>query len=261
MPVENGSRLTSHYSNARNLRGTTKAHWGTDFGGITPGKSSHVYAVADGVVTQAKGPSLPYRSGPALVIDHLDGGSTYYGHVRNVRVSKGQRVRRGDVIAETWHTGIPLEWGIHLHLERWTRSGDPSTHVNPLDYLEKHGWVIENGRLYDRQPATIVQHSAPVIVEKEIDMANSQVRYYNHALRKEQEITLSDATYNISLGISNARREIAKVGATQTAMETVIKELASESDMDSTTLIDEIHRAVAAYVPEEITIPLSGGAN
>lgn len=153
MPVQDGCRLTSPYTTARTLRGSTRPHSGSDFGGITPGRTSPIKAPADGVVFLAGGPALPGRSGPPLAMRHADGTATYWGHSRDMQVKVGQRVRRTDVLAETWHTGIPLAWGIHAHVENWADWRNHLTHRDPMPWLAANGWgtIRRDGatRLYD----------------------------------------------------------------------------------------------------------------
>lgn len=152
MPVQDGSRLTSPYNPARTLRGVTNPHSGTDWGGIVSGQSTPVYAPTGGTIRRAGGSPYPYRSGAPLVLDTDGGGSWYMGHTRNYKVKPGQRVRRGQRLADTWHTGLPAAWGVHLHGERWTRTGDHTSHTDPLAWLAAHGWGMDGGtpnRLYD----------------------------------------------------------------------------------------------------------------
>lgn len=152
MPVQDGCRLTSPYNLARTLRGVTNPHWGADWGGIVSGQSTPVYAPTGGTIRRAGGSPYPYRSGAPLVLDTDGGGSWYMGHTRNYKVKPGQRVARGQRLADTWHTGIPAAWGVHLHGERWTRTGDHTSHTDPLAWLASHGWGMDGGtpnRLYD----------------------------------------------------------------------------------------------------------------
>lgn len=146
MPVEDRSRFTSAFGK-RDIDNGPRDHWGVDFGGPTPGQSVLVKAAADGVVEWIKG--IPLRSGPAIGIKHPDGTLTAYLHTRHHKVRPGQKVKRGDTIAETWHTGIPLSNGIHLHFEWWDDYRDHRSVFNPLDRLAQYGWVIKGGRMHD----------------------------------------------------------------------------------------------------------------
>ncbi|VXA92138.1 M23 family metallopeptidase [Citricoccus sp. K5] len=146
MPVEDRSRFTSAFGK-RDIDNGPRDHWGVDFGGPTPGESVFAKAAADGVMEWIK--TIPLRSGPAIGIRHPDGSLTAYLHTRRHKVKPGQQVKRGEVIAETWHTGIPLSNGIHLHFEWWDDYRDHRSVFNPLSRLAQYGWVIKDGRLYD----------------------------------------------------------------------------------------------------------------
>lgn len=54
-----------------------------------------------------------YYSGKTIIIDHGLGVFTYYGHFSALRVKRGDRVAKGDIIAEVGTTGRST--GPHLH--------------------------------------------------------------------------------------------------------------------------------------------------
>lgn len=99
-------------------------HNGADF---TVPEGSRVFATADGVVKEtAKRPS---SSGVTVVIDHGNGYETYYNHLGSLLVNRGQRVRRGDIIALTGNSGLSLI--PHLHYEVRYKG----TPVDPIHYF------------------------------------------------------------------------------------------------------------------------------
>ena len=66
-----------------------------------------------------------------VLLDHEFGYKTRYAHLSRVHVKKGQKVARGQLIAETGNTGISQ--GPHLHYEV-IRKGVP---VNPINYFNR----------------------------------------------------------------------------------------------------------------------------
>lgn len=68
--------------------------------------------------------------GNAVVIDHGYGITTRYGHLFAVKVEKGQKVKKGDVIALQGNTGRST--GQHLHYEIRYKN----TPLNPKKFLE-----------------------------------------------------------------------------------------------------------------------------
>lgn len=180
MPVANRSRLTSGYG-WQAWRNYT--HTGLDFGGITPGQSSPVYAVHPGVVEFVGWDLIPLRRGQHIGIRHPDGSLTFYGHVRYTKVRKGQKVARGERLADTWYTGLSASAGVHLHFEWWNDHRNHYSHHDPTAKLARYGWVIRDGRLYDdrstnQAPVTTKPKPkpkpTPVIPKEWSDMASKE---------------------------------------------------------------------------------------
>jgi murein DD-endopeptidase MepM/ murein hydrolase activator NlpD len=71
--------------------------------------------------------------GLLVVIDHGRGVSTWYGHNSRLRVSPGQSVRAGDVIADVGSTGRST--GPHVHYE--VRIGNSSRDPLPLMQMDR----------------------------------------------------------------------------------------------------------------------------
>lgn len=89
---------------------TLQSHQGVDY---TIPEGSSVFATADGRVRDVA--MRNSTSGITVVIDHGDGYETSYSHLSKSNVSKGQTVRRGDIIALSGDTGLSL--APHLHYE------------------------------------------------------------------------------------------------------------------------------------------------
>lgn len=100
-----------------------RMHQGLDIAGPV---GTPIVATADGQVKFA-GPRMGY--GLTVEIDHGYGYSTLYAHCHLLKVTAGDLVRRGDVIALLGSTGRSLS--PHLHYEVRV-SGVP---VNPLQYI------------------------------------------------------------------------------------------------------------------------------
>ncbi|CAM3259196.1 peptidoglycan DD-metalloendopeptidase family protein [Stackebrandtia soli] len=79
---------------------------------------------------------LPGRTGNAVLIDHLNGYRTYYGHIYSAGVSVGQTVSAGQYIAAMGTTGNST--GPHLHFEVLV-NGSPT---NPYTFLANRGITL-----------------------------------------------------------------------------------------------------------------------
>jgi murein DD-endopeptidase MepM/ murein hydrolase activator NlpD len=100
-----------------------RPHEGID---VSAPMGAPIEAPAAGVVTQV---SWVEGYGNMLTVDHGYGLVTRYAHCSKILVVRGQRVKRGQKIAQVGSTG--LSTGPHLHYEVWV-SGKP---VNPMKYV------------------------------------------------------------------------------------------------------------------------------
>lgn len=117
------------YPNHKGIDFTTRGATGNTYG-------KEIRAAADGKVLSAE-----YHSswGNNVFIDHGNGVCTRYAHCSVMKVSKGQTVKQGQVIALVGNTGnvspapTPANphAGAHLHFEVWING----TRVNPAPYL------------------------------------------------------------------------------------------------------------------------------
>ncbi len=122
---QNLVRRSSGFGSRRDPKtGGRRLHKGADFAGRT---GTDIYATADGVVTHAGWQS---GYGKLVTIKHAFGIETKYAHNSNLRVKVGQRVSRGDHIADMGNTGRST--GTHLHYEVRV-NGQP---VNPMIYIK-----------------------------------------------------------------------------------------------------------------------------
>ncbi|NJP40857.1 peptidoglycan DD-metalloendopeptidase family protein [Oscillospiraceae bacterium HV4-5-C5C] len=134
-PIASGYTITSQYgSRVHPITGAVESfHYGTDFAAAfgTP-----IRAVLSGTVITAsmQYPNQNYTSsksgyGNYVVIQHPNGMTTTYAHMKYVAVSAGQSVSQGDYIGDVGSTGAST--GAHCHLEV---SINGST-VNPMNYI------------------------------------------------------------------------------------------------------------------------------
>lgn len=129
-PLGNAStKISSGYGNREASISGWSFHGGIDIVGKVKGYifNKPVYASRSGVVISAVWSNRGY--GNYLVIDHGDGFSTVYAHCNSLSVSKGQRVEKGQHIANVGTTGNST--GPHLHFEvRYNGAKQ-----NPLSYV------------------------------------------------------------------------------------------------------------------------------
>lgn len=116
--------VISSYFGRRNLgMGTAAFHAAID---IAAPSGSPVFAARSGVVTYS---DWSGSYGKLVKVRHDDGSETWYAHNRDLLVTVGDRVQRGETIALVGSTG--LSTGPHLHFE----IHEGGRRVNPLTYL------------------------------------------------------------------------------------------------------------------------------
>lgn len=107
--------------------GATKYHSGTDIT-MEGARGKNIVASRAGTVSYVQTTDNG-GYGIYLRIDHGDGFETLYAHCSELKVSQGQRVSQGQVIALVGSTGAAT--GPHVHFEVF-KNGE---RVDPLDYV------------------------------------------------------------------------------------------------------------------------------
>jgi murein DD-endopeptidase MepM/ murein hydrolase activator NlpD len=120
-------RITSNFGDTRlaDSAGGTRPHNGLD---ISAPLGTPILAPADGFVTFSGHESF---YGHLISLDHGHGFVTLYGHLKDMKVKLGEKVRKGQVIGTVGLTGKTT--GSHLHYEVRIL-GQP---VNPFRYLNE----------------------------------------------------------------------------------------------------------------------------
>ncbi len=125
-----------------------KMHPGIDF---TAPTGTEVFATGDGTIEVAE--MSKRGNGNTIIINHGAGYKSSYMHLDGFKARKGQKVKRGDVIAWVGNTGLSV--APHLHYEV-SLDGNPVNPVNyfflelsPLNY-DKMIWIsIKSGQSFD----------------------------------------------------------------------------------------------------------------
>lgn len=143
--------LRNNHIGAFNMRrvhpvlGYIRPHKGIDFG---CDRGTKVYATGDATVEIATEQGYNGGYGRMILLDHAFGYKTRYAHLSRVLVRPGDKVVRGQLIAETGNTGISS--GPHLHYEV-IHKGVP---VNPINYFNRNMTAEEYESLLERMRDT-----------------------------------------------------------------------------------------------------------
>lgn len=122
-PVRKGWLSSKFGYRSHPITGKREMHRGVDYAGK---KGTPILAVAAGIVTMS---GSRYGYGNLVEVNHGNGMVTRYGHNLKNLVAVGERVRKGQAIAEMGSTGRST--GPHVHFEV-LKNGK---HINPKHYL------------------------------------------------------------------------------------------------------------------------------
>ncbi len=110
-----------------------------------------VNAAADGVVRDVTHSSKGL--GNVVTIDHGNGYTTRYAHLENIRVSKGQRITRGQRIGQVGMSGNSFAPHLHYEVIRNTVRMDPLNYlfasITPDDYMGMLFMSVNTGQSMD----------------------------------------------------------------------------------------------------------------
>lgn len=112
-------------------------HYGIDLGIPADVKAP---AAADGTVTFA-GWAGGY--GNYIVVEMADGTSFAYGHLNDIWVNVGDKVKKGDIVGLVGNTGVST--GPHMHIEHIVNG----ERVDPYDFYIKAGWTLDGAVPYE----------------------------------------------------------------------------------------------------------------
>ena len=105
--------------------GASSFHKGWDIGGKL---GAQIVSVLAGTVTTA---GYNSSSGNQVVVNHGNGYSTHYMHMSKILVTKGQKVKQGEVLGLVGSTGVSTAPHLHFSLSK------NGTMIDPAPYLQK----------------------------------------------------------------------------------------------------------------------------
>ena len=127
MPVKDVDifRITSYFGYRTDpMYKVAKLHTGIDFAGPV---GTHIYCTGDGIVEKVITSGGGY--GNNIIVNHGYGYKTRYAHIKKAHVKEGQRVKRGQYIADMGNSGKST--APHLHYEV-IKNDNP---INPINFF------------------------------------------------------------------------------------------------------------------------------
>jgi murein DD-endopeptidase MepM/ murein hydrolase activator NlpD len=127
---------------------TRKFHQGMDFSGST---GLAIYATGDAKVERVRRSRRGY--GNQITLDHGYGYKTSYSHLQKIHVSRGQEVKRGEMIATMGSTGKSTAPHLHYEVIKDGRKVNPIyffyNDLSPEEYDELIKLVDSNKQSFD----------------------------------------------------------------------------------------------------------------
>ena len=125
IPVDD-SIITGVYGSQRILNGIPKwPHYGLDF---AQKKGAPIKAMNNGIVTLAE--KDLFYTGATLIFDHGHGISTLYMHMDKIFVSKGDHVKKGDIVGTVGSSGRSTGPHLDIRLNWFNVRLDPQSILN-----------------------------------------------------------------------------------------------------------------------------------
>lgn len=127
MPVKNVDiyRISSHFGHRTDpFYKVQKMHSGIDFSAPL---GTHVYCTGDGVVEKVVKGNSGY--GNNIIVNHGYGYKTRYAHLHKTHVKVGQKVKRGEYIAEVGNSGKSTAPHLHYEVIKNNKA------INPINFF------------------------------------------------------------------------------------------------------------------------------
>lgn len=188
------TRLTSGFGMRMHpIKNKEMMHRGVDFSCKV---GTEIFATADGVIESAEEKFGGY--GKQVVVKHGESFSTLYAQLSMIHVSKGDGVKKGDVIALSGNSGAST--GPHLHYEVH-KDGNP---VDPLDYIKDYTFLPRKKDTHsrDKEAAKLVG-----IEERKEEVLLLKMKAEERKADAEQKQQLEDKRQIILVGVEGSNDE------------------------------------------------------
>lgn len=136
MPVQDGVVTSKFGKRSDPFHGKTRNHKGLD---IAAPRGTPIHPIREGTVVSA-GKRGGY--GNVVILEHGDGTTSLYAHCDKLKVAKGDRVGRGDVIATVGSTGRSTGPHLHLEVHRDGAAVDPMTELEQHNHNHNHPTLV-----------------------------------------------------------------------------------------------------------------------
>ena len=140
-----------------------RPHHGTDFGAR---RGTPLLAVYGGKVTYA---GWMGGYGKVVKIRHPRGYESLYAHQSRIKVRRGQRVKKGDIIGYVGNTGRSTGPHLHFGLKKNGRWVDPMRHLKraSLNKSKYNKIVIKNAKKHKGKLIKLIQEDTPSYIWKQ----------------------------------------------------------------------------------------------
>ncbi len=141
-PVNNTElkRLSSYYGYRIDpIYKINKFHSGVDF---SAPQGTPIYASGSGKVVKTS--KSPRGYGNTITIEHGFGYQTFYAHIKDIKVKRGETIKRGQIIGTVGNTGKSTAPHLHYEVRKNGRT------VNPIYYFFNDLSPDEFGKILDQ---------------------------------------------------------------------------------------------------------------
>ena len=173
-------RVSSEYGN-RFLNGKSEFHPGLDLVGES---SKEICAICDGVVIQSRiitdKSNMTWQWGNYITLEADTGELIIYAHLSKRLVSKGDRVKKGDVIGIEGNTGY--SFGSHCHLEVRNSENKVTSEINTPKFTSIPNKI---GKYTVEEEKELTKDEIQKMIDDSVSASKERVWHYWDEIKKE----------------------------------------------------------------------------
>ena len=130
-PVDSGKIISTFGKRNHPVYKIMKRHDGID---IKANSGANIYSTAQGIVVFS---GIKGGYGKSIIIEHAEGYSTFYAHLKKIFVKESQKIKAGEVIGLLGNSGISSIPHLHYEIRINNKAINPEGYLNCGNKVKK----------------------------------------------------------------------------------------------------------------------------